>query len=659
MQVWEQGSSLITTYTRNASFEGNAGDTGYSINYSIDNPSITFNKELSASKNFQVIYQYIPPQAATGGDISQSVYGFDGSFKIGDAFKMDSSFARSETDQVYVAESTIEGFVGNGTKSYALRAPADIIEGSEKIYVNQRLLNKDVDYFISYTKPGQFNFYYITPTAQDTLSVEYNFQSQSGVEVGARVKADTAFRLGAETKLFGDTITANGSTKKIGFDFSPLGGTPIGVGSEYEEYNLNFKPAFHSFYTSYAYKFNKNPIGTRRTTFLKAYDNTIATGINPGGLAKIDLNYRTYYSLDDPLASGALHNSDTEQDSYQGSLTPIDWKRGALSLSQKYDFKKTTSKSDVVDRGVNLLTTNIDYYHTGGGLKFTDRFSIDYDYQHNEPITLGSLETETAHSRAIDSSYGFSLDMTVGFLQKWISRVSLLNHDEYRIVPTPETSSSTKNETYHMDIVPFTMLTGSFDHNRQERTSYILGGENPKTLRTTGSTRLTPFSWLAIGVNATKSEAIPETGSANKTTGRTKGYDIDYTPVSFQALKLGSRFASSDTLQTAPSGAENVATSTYSFSQNYTLTVSLIPILPLTFGFTKEDYKNTNTSVLSPVRTETQNLTRQAGLTFAPTSVLTLSGDYNQKVTRNLNGQSFLPGFLLGNFSAGLAKRKK
>ena len=133
IQVWEQGSSVITTYTRNSSFEPDAGITGYSINYNEDNPSITFNEELGTTKNFQIIYQYVPPRAFEGGEISQSVYGFDGSFKIGDIFKVDTAYAKSETDQVYIAESTIESFPGNGTKSYPLHCTKNIIEASEKV----------------------------------------------------------------------------------------------------------------------------------------------------------------------------------------------------------------------------------------------------------------------------------------------------------------------------------------------------------------------------------------------------------------------------------------------------------------------------------------------------------------------------------------------
>lgn len=636
LQVWDQGSSAITTYTRNTSFDALAGDTGYSINYNADNPSLTFNKELAPTKNFQLIFQYVAPQSSGSDNLSQVAYGFDGSFKIGNAFKLDSSYARSETDQVYVAETTVETFSGNATKNYTLHSPSTIIDASERLYINNQLLNRDIDYFISYTSPGTFNFYYVTPATQDVISVTYNYQASGGSISQTKVKGDSAFRLGAETRLWGDILTANGSTKRIGFDFSPLGGTAIGIGSEYNEYNLSFKPPFQSFFTNYSYKVNKNPLGTSRRNFTYSYDNALSTGINPGGRAQLNLDYRTLATIDDPLAPGALHNNDNQQESYSLSLAPADWSRGALGYSQKYDYRRTTSKADVIDQGANKSTQKINYYHASGNLKFTDRIGAGYDFQYNEPLTLGSNEAETAHTRILDNTYNLNLDLTMLFLQKWTARISLLNHDEQILAPAPA-SISTKNETYHMDINPFQILTGSLDHNRQERIAYTSGQQNPMSERTAAGTRLSPFGWFSVGGNYSRNLTIPETGAANQTSGRSKGGDIDFTPISFHALKLNSRFAASDTRQTAPSGAESVETKTNTLSQNYTLNINILPLLPVTCGVNVESYKNNNNSVTTPVNTATENqtFTANSSLTIPALPQLTLNGDYNRKVTKN------------------------
>ena len=643
VQVWDQGSSVITTYTRNAGFDATAGDTGYSLNYNANNPSISFNNPLGAGKNFQVIFQYVPVTATTGGDISQVAYGFDGSFKIGDAFKIDSSYARSETDQVYVSQPTIETFSGNGTKIYPLHSPDVIIDGSEKILVNNKLVNRDIDYFITYTAPGQFNFYYITPTSLDAISVQYNFQSQSGISADTKTKVDSAFRLGAETKLFGDALTVNGQTKSVGFDFAPLGATAIGVGSKYNEYNVNFNPGWQTLSANYSYKYNQTPLGTDRQTFARTYDNSFATSINPRGLAAINFNYRTLASLGDPLSSGAAASTDSLQTSYAGSLAPTDWQRGPLTFSHKYDYSKTISQ----DRLAQSKQTT-DYYHIGENLKFTDRFGLGFDFQYNEPVTLGSAETETSHTRAVDNAYNLSLDLTAGFLKKWTARASLLNHTDYTFGPAPAPPVETRNETYHTDLTPFSILTGSLDHNRQEQTSYVIGGVNPLSETTSGTTRLTPVSWFAIGLNGTKSDSVPQTGAANASSSRTLGGDADYTPLSFSALRLTSHFSYSDQRQLAPLGVEQVTTKTNTLSQSYTLNLLFIPILPLTFGYNQNDYKNNNNSQTQPVTTETSDntLTANASLILPSLPQLTVSGDYSQKITQDKLAQQSRPKYL-------------
>lgn len=650
VQVWDQGSSVITTFTRNASFDASAGDTGYSINYNRDNPSITFNNPLLPTKNFQIIFQNIPPATDQGGDLTQSVVGVDASLKIGDIIKIESSYAKSETDQLYIALATTESFSGNGGKTYALHSSQSIIESSEKVSVNNLLLNKDVDYFISYTAPGQITFYYITPATQDAISVDYQYQSTAGIPVGQTQKVGSAYKLGAETKLFGDKLFLSGVTKKADIDFAPLGNIPIGLGSGYKEYNLKFGPGWHSFTTAYSYKENNNPIGSYVDRFLNSYDNLVTFGLNPNSLAKMDLTYRNYQTLDDLLPGAVNYSSDNLQESYAFSLVPIDWQRGALIFSQKYDLSKTRTQNDVKRDSNNYSETTTNYWHLNGGLKFTERFTADLDYQYSEPqtIALKSSSTEATTealstlSRAVDTTYNFSLDLTFGPLQKWTTRFSLLNHDASTLtknfLPTSE-SQNTKNETYHMDFIPFSPLTSSFDHNRQEKTSFTLGGANPLTERSTATVRLTPLAWLSGGWNGTNSQAIPETGSINRTAGQSNAYDLTIVPLSFDRFKLTGRFALSGNVQTAPTGVTGETqynTDTNSFSQTYTAVITPLAILPLTVGWTSENYRNKNDHPLTASRidTETLNDTLSLGATFTPVPEFSLISTYNQKITR-------------------------
>ncbi|MBI5399441.1 hypothetical protein HZB07_02325 [Candidatus Saganbacteria bacterium] len=640
VQVWDQGSSVITTYTRNSSFDANAGATGYMTNYDANSPSITFNLELGPTKNFQIIYQYVPPNAFGGGDISQSVFGVDGSYKIGDVFKVETAYARSETDQVLITAATMESFTGRDVKNYPLHSTADIIEGSEKVSVNNRLLNRDIDYFISYTAPGQITFYYITPASADAITVEYKYQTSGGLISGQTTKADTAYKLAAETKLFSDKLVISGSTKQIGFDFTPQGGTSIGLGSRYKQYDVAFKPDSNNLSTTYSYKENVNPLNNSRTRFLRSYDNAASFGINPKGVLKVDGSYRNYRTMDDLSAAVAIHSNDTSLNTYTLGLTPLELKRGVLSLTTKYDYSATISQTDSERDSSNFSQTNNQYQHFNSGLKFTDRVSLAYDYQLSEPKTIaGTSEALSSQTRNQDYSYALSLDLTPARLEKWTARLSLLQQKAETLVrnflPTEEVNT-TNNQTIHMDLVPIKPLTSSLDLNRQERTSVLLNGANPRTDRAAASAQFTPVSWFSLGWNGLQSETIPETGAANRTTGNGKTYTASWSPINKEKIKFSSNFTLSNNNQTAPSGSyEGISTNTDNLAQNYTVTLAIIPAIPINLGLIREDYQNNNNHPLSvsQIDTQTQNQTINIGASYTPVPMLSFSGNLNNKTT--------------------------
>jgi hypothetical protein len=660
VQVWEQGSSLTTNYTRNSSIEPDAGDYGYAINYDADNPYLLFNKEIDTKKNFQIIYQYVPPSGFVSRDLSQSVFGFDGSFKIGDIFNVKTAYAKSEIDRAISKIATSESNIpGNGTKKYFLHSAGDIIEESESVFVNGELLNKDIDYFISYKKPGQINFYYITPTSLDTLRVDYDYQDPSAPVAEVKTKSDSAFRLGAETKLFGKVLTLSGKTKKVGFDFTPLGGTAIGAGSEFLEYKVGFKPDFYDHYTNYVYRENITPLSNRRDKFLRSYDNSVSTGINPWKLAKIALRYQKYTTMDDLLLPGDAHSRDTSQESYSISLTPAKWQKGKLELSQKYDLRETLTINDFLRDSNRYSEAKTSYRHAKGTLNITKRFSAGYDYQLSEPKTISlkhstseaTAEAVSRHTRTIDKTYSFSADLTLGKIQKLTTRVSLKDHEQYTLarnfISTDEVLS-TRNETYHVDFVPVKPLSTSYDRSRQEQTSVTAGGTNPKTERNTFSFRLTPYSWISANWNKSDSETFQKSGA--KTLGKANTYSTTYTPISAARFKLSSTFTKSENVRNylSPLSTTWETTNTDSLSQKYTLKVNPHPKVPITIGYTQRDYKNYKLSLTYPISTETQDQTLSASIAITPIPALQLSANYSSKITKDLLKKKESPKTVIG-----------
>jgi hypothetical protein len=174
----------------------------------------------------------------------------------------------------------------------------------------------------------------------------------------------------------------------------------------------------------------------------------------------------------------------------------------------------------------------------------------------------------------------------------------------------------------------------------------VIGEVNPKSERTSAAVKLSPISWFGVGWNGSSSDSIPETGVINRTAGRSNAYNVDFIPVSFSLIKLATRFSLSDNYQLGPSGTTGeVNTNTNTFTQNYTLNLNPLPILPLSLGWTIENYRNKNDHPVfsSRIDTETQNETMVLGVTFIPTSQLSLSSTYNQKVTRIVHDISLNP----------------
>jgi hypothetical protein len=341
------------------------------------------------------------------------------------------------------------------------------------------------------------------------------------------------------------------------------------------------------------------------------------------------------------------------------SLTPPELKRGQLTFNHKYDFSQTVSVNDYLRDSNSYSENKISFFHGNGNFKFTDRLSGAVDYQLSEPRITAlkqgtseanpTLEALSSHTLAQDTAYNLSLDLTPRFLQKLTFVFNLLDHKDTILTSnfnaTTE-SFTTRNETYHSDLNPFSTLSTSFDHNRQERTSYIIGGVNPKSERSGENVRYTPLSWLATGWTGTQSESIPETGVQNKTTGNSNGYDVDWLPVSLSAFKLSSHFSLADNTQTAPSGTvEPIKTETDSFSQNYTIDFIPHPIIPMTLGLTKENYKNKNNHPIASSRidTETDNQTINFGFTVSPVTRISLNSNYNRKTTRILKDLTLTP----------------
>ncbi|MCX5750806.1 MAG: hypothetical protein NT099_03945 [Candidatus Saganbacteria bacterium] len=640
IQVWTTGSSNITIYTRNGSIEPDMGATGYSFYYYQDNPYIMFNSELDSNKSFSTIFQYVPAAASTGSDIAQEVIGFDVKYSNQD-LKFSGVMASSNADQVIISTATEEDFAGNGNRTYTLHSSSLLIENTEQVYVNNNLLNKDYDYYINYSTPGQLVFFYITPSTQDVISVFYEYQNSSGGGGGTRSQRGNAYKFEVSDRFF-NSVDAGMSYKKLEPDFRPIGSTPLGSGSEYRNYKLAYNPQTN-FSFGYDLLQTDDQIGTYLDKFLHRWDHRLSVGFVPYNLVKIGLTYRTFTSKDDLLPGAVLHTSDSVQEEWNGSIVPPTYQNGEVVLVNKNDFKTFYVKSDAIDL-VDPRTDRTDFFHTNNTFAFTKRFSGDLDYQINEPKTItltqeggATVESVTGHTRSQDLGYGLNLDLTVDPLEKLALRAKFINHraDDLK---NAILSNITRNESYHLDFVPIKPLVSSLDHNRIEDLAVIVGGRNPRTDRTSANVTYVPFSFTRLTWNLAQDGAILANGNVSGANSNT--YTCDISPYTSPLWRIDANFKLFSKYAFAPQSTGEVLTNTDSFSQQYHLVFTPFTFLTLVPGLSQEDYFNHDNAVINQVYTKTQNQTATCKLTLLPMPSLTLTSDYLLLITKDFVGGS-------------------
>jgi hypothetical protein len=626
VEVWNTGANNISVYTRNSSFEADAGDTGYSINYYKDNPYLTFNEALTPDQSFSVTFQYVPPSAPTGNNIKRDVTGFDAEYSLGNVFKFYTNLATSRTNNVIISKSTVEAvlFIAP-TKQVSVtkhNTPA-MIEGSEKVYVNNYLRNRDIDYLVDYTT-GTISFFYITLATADAVVVEYEYPDPGGIaKVGETT--DAAYKYGGESTI-GD-LSMKFNQKATGFDFEPMGGTAIGPGTKYRDFNATYKPSFHEMNASFNYIENTTPIGSSRESFTHSYNRSYSLGANPFGWAGMSMGLRNVETRGDPTTTGGSPSAHSELYEYSGNFNPNGFNIGPLSYNHYYNGRLSDSRNFLEN-----TFSRTKYFHLNQGIGLTRRISGAFDWQFSEPYSLSDYNTTqeavTSKNRTNDYSYNLNLDLTYGSLQKWTAYAKFINHNSETILPTMSTVE-TRNMTYHTELIPIDMLRMSYDHNRQETPTVLVEGKNPMSEKASTNITLSPLSYLSTGWGHTEDFTIHDTG--RESNGNSNNYSAAWTMFSTDSLDINSNFSKYDRAETGPSGSiEAVTTNTDALTQTYNLTWTPNETLSISPNFTQQDYHfiSTNADTL-----EARSHSTGISVDYDPTEKISSTADYSLKST--------------------------
>lgn len=618
MQAWNSGSSVIETYARNSSQDALSGR--YSINYNYPyTPYIMFNDPFPINKNFTLTFYYIPSGLVVQDrDLNHDVMGVDASFKIADAVKFDGAFGKSRTDKVIIAESTKESFVGNNSRGPYSLFHTNIIEGSEKVYVDGWLRNRDIDYFINYSS-GQISFYYISIKPENTVQVEYNYQSISGLPTASQHKDGNAVKVALRTNAGPFSLAT--SLREIEPEFSPMGSTSMGIGSQIKSLDVNYSPN-NNFLISSGLIETKNQIGSYKGYFNWNTDRNLKLSASPANLFKLNLNYRNTKSYDDLVPGALSHSNDSISNALSGSFSPRMFETSIFTFSNSNDFTKTQSNNNL-----NSQTSYINFLHTSNSFNFFKKASLGIDYQYSEPLTQTS-EGKVAHEISKDLSQDLNIDMTFGFLKRFSSRLRSLNHEQVNLITSSK--NQTRNESFNINLDPLSNLSTSYEKNRQETLSVQTGVENPHTERNTYSISLFPFSSASMNYSQSDDDSLQESGYRSK--GKVRNASLDFTP--FRFLKLGSRIDRQNRQSVSINGTNEITTDLNTETRNYTASITPFNLFTINSELIVENYNNKDST--GQVNTVTQNTTSRYGTSLTPAPRLNITANYSLKKTKDL-----------------------
>lgn len=609
-------------YQRNSSPEAYDGGTkGYSINYYNPSiPRIIFNEILPPDKSFSIEFRYVPPAADQGGNIEQQVFGLDLGLKLGKLLEFSGEMATSNKDKVTSTTSTSETFRSFATPTRRLPKLANVpvIENSEKVYVNNYLRNRDIDYIIDNTN-GVITFYYITLGTSDSVSVDYSYETTSGASIEVVKNYGSAYKYGVKSSIgFFDFAY---DKKDVGSSFSPMGGLSLGLGSNAQNFSTKFDPKFHDVVMMYDYKETNDPLSSRTGRYTRNYDRRYSMSLNPNKLANVGVSLRRYENLADDNTRNNL------QFDWAGSLVPVSLTRGVLALAQKYELRRSNA-----DDRIARSKTSSDYFNLQEALDITKRVKLSYNYQVSEPQQLSNYGTtrEALSSKSYSRNYSYdaNFDLTTGSLSKWTAYAKQSRSEQYTIQPT-SAYAETRNTTYHMDLRPYTVLTTLIDYNRSETPSVVVENKNPMDERTSLSLKLNPSSRLNGGVSYSENSSVYQTGREGG--GRSNSYDFNFVPFKTNKVEFATQYSLLYRTAVTPSGSFESSLEEQTLNQNYSITFKPVTILSLTPGFMQTEYWNIKDG--SMLKTKAQTTNAKASLNIFSASI---TGEYDLKVTTRL-----------------------
>jgi len=228
-EAWKRG--IITFVTPNSSY------TDYRV--------IT-NWPYDQTDSFTLTFYTSNSDKPEGGDVIHEMYGTNISYKPADFMNINLEMVKSIKQYQRAIDSYRSEYYGSGVAdtSYTLDKPAgvtnlEVVDDSERVYVNGILQTKLEDYYLEYNGGVlRFRNNRIIGT-QDLIVVEYDYYSSAGTaekifDSGDAIKLDTSFNF--------DKVKGGFSYVTVNEQFDSLGSMPYAGGTQAKAFNINYQP---------------------------------------------------------------------------------------------------------------------------------------------------------------------------------------------------------------------------------------------------------------------------------------------------------------------------------------------------------------------------------------------------------------------------------
>lgn len=452
----------------------------------------------------KINYKYAIESSLSQDNVNQRVIDLTAKAKVNPNWVLESEFAMSENNlsrPVLSGKSEMAGTGQDTNQTYTL-ANKNLVDNSESVYVNQVLMTRDTDYYISYEQ-GTVKFRNRTLGSSDQIRVQYDYYGDGTVESGA-LKSGTAFRVSSNYQV-SDRLTIGGSMRRVDKSFVPLGSIADSRGSSAYGIMGNWKYSDNS-NESVGFNYAHSEVFVANNDDSKPVnkvEDTIGTSVvnyilNNQIRTTHQLNWTTRVQ-NSLLIQDPTHPIDTQIIGYEGNAM-----YGVSANYTQATIKLSSSTDDFLDR---IAIAN-DTSRVASIFGHYEPTVYNWDQVILNPyVSFGNRTTSSSNVTALtdNNNYGVKADVTPfkALKIRWNTDVVYSNSLVTTVTSQNQTTQTITNQLAQVDFTPYSWIDLGYANTINENRSPLVDQKGSSTIETIVRVkRFVPYDAADDGVKA-------------------------------------------------------------------------------------------------------------------------------------------------------------